>query len=102
MSGNSKRFNWLKLRPTTLPELFIFSWLWSIPVMFVAGVVVILIYTSQVPSGVRWSVFGTAIAIGSSALFIGGIAGFLFGIPRTVQGSTPSKGVTQNVIQNPM
>jgi len=93
--GNSKLFNWLNLGRTTRPELFIFSWLWSIPIMFVAGVVVVLIYSSQIPSGVRWSVFGTAIAIGSAAFFIGGMTGFLFGIPRTVQGSAPSQGLTQ-------
>jgi hypothetical protein len=59
------------------------------------GIGVILVYTSQVPSGVRWSVFGTALAIGSSAYFTGGIVGFLFGVPRTVQGTTLSKGITQ-------
>jgi hypothetical protein len=93
--GRSKLFNWLRLRPSSVPELFIFSWLWSIPVIFIAGVVVILIYTSQVPSGLRWSVFATAIAIGGAAFFAGGMAGFLFGIPRTVQGSAPSSGATQ-------
>jgi len=54
-----------------------------------------LIYTSQVPSGARWSAFGTAAVIGGSAYFTGGIVGFLFGIPRTVHGSARSERVTQ-------
>jgi hypothetical protein len=61
----------------------------------VLGVGAMLIYTSQVPSGARWSVFGTALAIGSSAYFTGGLVGFLFGVPRTVQGSALSKRITQ-------
>ena len=35
------------------------------------------------------------VVIGSSAFLIGGLVGFLFGIPRTVQSSTPSTGATQ-------
>jgi hypothetical protein len=89
---NPKRFNWLSLSPSTLPQLFIFSWLWSIPIIGVLLAGVNLIYASQVPSGVRWSVFGTASVIGSAAYFTGGIIGFLFGVPRTVQGSGPSTG----------
>jgi hypothetical protein len=92
---NPKRFNWLSLSPSTLPQLFIFSWLWSIPIIGVLLAGVNLIYASQVPSGVRWSVFGTASVIGSAAYFTGGIIGFLFGVPRTVQGSGPSKRGTQ-------
>lgn len=92
---NSKRFNWLSLRPSTLPQLLIFSWLWSIPFIGILGAGIILIYASQVPSGVRWSVLGTALVIGGSAYFTGGFVGFLFGVPRTVQGSARSKRDTQ-------
>ena len=49
----------------------------------------------ETPSGVRWSVFGTALIIASAAYFTGGIVGFLFGVPRTVQGSAPFKRGTQ-------
>src|SRR5215469_10926361 len=92
--SDSRRFNWLSQWASKLPQLYLFIWLWTIPVICALGVGVILIYTSQVPSGVRWSVFGTALAIGCSAYFTGGVVGFLFGIPRTVQGTTLSKRVT--------
>jgi hypothetical protein len=69
--------------------------LWFLPLTGALGVGVILVYTSQVPSGVRWSAFGTAVVIGGSAWFTGGIVGFLFGIPRTVQGSAPPERATQ-------
>jgi hypothetical protein len=93
--SNSKRFKWLSLWPSNLPQLYLFIWLWTIPMLCALGVGVILVYISQVPSGVRWNVFGTALAIGSSAYFTGGIVGFLFGVPRTVQGSALSKRITQ-------
>jgi hypothetical protein len=54
-----------------------------------------LIYVSQVPSGVRWTVCGTAFAIAGAAGVAGGIVGFLFGIPRTILGSAASTGETQ-------
>ena len=37
----------------------------------------------------------SGVVTGSSAFLIGGLVGFLFGIPRTVQSSTPSTGDTQ-------
>jgi hypothetical protein len=77
-----------------IPQLFSFSWLYAIPFICLLGVGGVLIYVSQVPSGVRWSTLGAALAIGSAAFFTGGLVGFLFGIPRAVQGSTPSTGVT--------
>ena len=79
---------------SSIPQLFSFSWLYAIPLICLSGVGGILIYISQVPGGARWSTFGTALAIGSAAFFVGGLVGFLFGIPRAVQGSTPSAGVT--------
>jgi hypothetical protein len=93
--GNSKRGNWLNLRHSKLRERFLFTWLWSFPLMAVLGNGVSLVYVSQVPSEVRWSAFGTAVLIGGSAYFTGGLVGFLFGIPRTVQGSAPSKRITR-------
>ena len=98
---NSERSSWLSRWPTELTQLFRFIWLWSIPIVCGLGIGVILIYTSQVPTGVRWTVFGTAVAISGSAYFTGGLVGFLFGVPRTVevpraaQGSAPPKTVTQ-------
>src|SRR5690348_17753613 len=67
--SNSKRFNWLSQWPSKLPQLYFFIWLWTIPMVCALGIGVTLIYTSQVPGGVRWSVFGTALAIGCSAYF---------------------------------
>jgi hypothetical protein len=56
------------------------------------GVVGVFIYAVQSTS---WRVFfttaSTGIVVGAAALFIGGLLGFLFGIPRTLQrsGATP-------------
>jgi hypothetical protein len=72
-----------------------FSWLWIVPCACVFGVLVILIYSIQLPSGVRWGAFCVGVVIGSAAFVIGGIVGFLFGIPRTLWSSTPSTGATQ-------
>ncbi len=47
------------------------------------GVLVTLVYISQVGGGRRRSVFGTAIAIAGAAAVAGGVVGFLFGIPLT-------------------
>lgn len=80
--------------PRIAPDLT-FSWLWIIPSICVFGVALILIYAIQLPSGVRWGAFVVGVVIGSSAFLIGGLVGFLFGIPRTVQSSTPSTGDTQ-------
>jgi hypothetical protein len=92
---NSKHFNLSSLLPSKVPQLYLFIWLWTIPILCALGAGGALVYTSQLPSGVRWSAFATAIAIGSSAYLTGGIVGFLFGVPRTVQGSARSKGFTQ-------
>ena len=80
--------------PRIVPDLA-FSWLWIIPCVCVFGVFIILIYAIQLPSGVRWGAFGVGVVIGSSAFLIGGLVGFLFGIPRTVQSSARSTGATQ-------
>lgn len=78
-----------------IAQVLTFSWLWIIPFVCIFGVLIILIYSIQLPSGVRWSVFCVGVVIGSAAFLIGGLVGFLFGIPRTVQSSIPSTGATQ-------
>jgi hypothetical protein len=77
-----------------IPQLTLYSWLYTLPFMGILGILSILVYVSQVRSGVRWSTFGAALAIAAAAGFTGGLVGFLFGIPRAVQGSAPSTGVT--------
>jgi hypothetical protein len=62
------------------------AWIMAIPVLGVVGVAVTYAYVSQLASATRWGVFGTALAIAGAAALTGGIVGFLFGIPHTVQG----------------
>lgn len=76
-----------------IPAAFRFAWLYSIPLIWIMGIFVILIYVSQLPSAVRWTAFATAVVIGASAELIGGLAGFLFGVPREVQ--NPAASTTQ-------
>jgi hypothetical protein len=59
------------------------GWVYSIPVLGFLGVLITLIYVSQVGGGKRWIVFGTALAIAFAAALVGGVVGFLFGIPLT-------------------
>jgi hypothetical protein len=66
--------------------------LWSIPGLGILGVICTAFYISGVQAGVRLSVFGTCLAIAGAAVISGGIIGFLFGIPRTLQGPDPSTG----------
>jgi hypothetical protein len=72
-----------------------FRWFWVVVVLCAIGVGSTLIYISQVPGGVRWSVFGTALALSAAAFLTGGILGFLFGIPHTARGSASSASETQ-------
>jgi hypothetical protein len=73
-----------------------YSWLWGIPAVAAVGICGTLIYITQVPSAVRWSVFATALAIASAAFFTCWVVGFLFGIPQPVQGSATSTGNLQH------
>jgi hypothetical protein len=69
------------------------AWAIILPVLGCAGVGVTYAYVSRLPNGTRWTVFGTAVAIAGAAALTGGVVGFLFGIPHTVQGSaTPAGG----------
>ena len=59
------------------------------------GFLVSLIYALSVPTGKHhflsadWGVFSTAIMLSLAFLFVGGILGFLFGIPRTSEAVIP-------------
>lgn len=70
-------------------------WIIYIPVLGILGIGIILVYVQQVPRGMEWRVFGTAMAIAGAASLAGGIAGFLFGIPRTIQGTAAPTDDTQ-------
>jgi hypothetical protein len=61
------------------------AWIMAIPVLGVVGVAITYAYVSQLAATARWGVFGTALAIAGAAALTGGIVGFLFGIPHTVQ-----------------
>jgi hypothetical protein len=91
----SKRTRGLSREPPSIVPALAFSWLWIIPCICFFGIVIILIYALQLPSGVRWGAFGVGVVIGSSAFLIGGLVGFLFGIPRTVTSPTRAAGATQ-------
>jgi hypothetical protein len=80
---------------SSLPTYFSYAWLWGIPLLSLVGFGTIVIYALQLPSGIRWSVFATALVIATAAFFAGGFIGFLFGVPHTVQGSAPSTGITK-------
>ncbi len=69
-------------------EFFAAGWTLAIPCVVIWWAIVTLIYAMQLPSGVRWTAFATAVVIATSAFLIGGLVGFLFGIPRTVHGAT--------------
>jgi hypothetical protein len=75
-------------------KFFETGWTVAIPALGSGWGIITLIYVLQLPGGVRWTVFATAVLIASSAFLIGGLVGFLFGVPRTVQGATPRTGAT--------
>jgi hypothetical protein len=59
------------------------GWTYFIPALGGLGVLITLVYASQLGGGKRWSVFGTAIVIAGAAAVVGGVVGFLFGLPLT-------------------
>jgi hypothetical protein len=71
------------------------QWIFYIPLLGVLGIAVTVIYVLQLPSGTRLTVFGTAMAIAGAAALAGGIVGFLFGIPHTIQGTAAPTDSTQ-------
>jgi hypothetical protein len=71
-------------------------WVIVIPVLCAIGVIISLIYITQVGSAVRWSAFGTALAVAAASTLAGGIVGFLFGIPLTNQKNGQNSGDSGN------
>jgi hypothetical protein len=63
------------------------GWKQLIALLAFLGIGGSLIYVLQVPSAVRWIVFGTILAIAGAAFLTGGVVGLLFGVPRTVRTS---------------
>ncbi len=71
------------------------GWTYFIPALGCLGVLITLVYVSQVEGGKRWSVFGVAIAIAGAAAVVGGVVGFLFGIPLTSKQRTAGANDSQ-------
>jgi hypothetical protein len=86
--GRKPRPGWM----STATQVFAFGWTLAIPLVAFLWTVVILIYALSLPSGVRWGVFATAVITGSCSFLVGGLAGLLFGIPRSALGSA---GITR-------
>jgi len=76
-------------------EFFTSGWMIAIPFVAILWAIAILIYALQLPSGVRWGAYAVANLIASASFLAGGLVGFLFGIPRAVQGSAPASGALQ-------
>jgi hypothetical protein len=68
---------------STTTQIFAYGWTFAIPLIAFLWTIVILIYSLSMPSGVRWSVFATAVITGSCSFRAGGLVGLLFGIPRS-------------------
>jgi hypothetical protein len=83
-----------------IPGLFTFSWLITIPLSGLLGIIVgIGFYVKDVSSTQRGSVIATALGIVSASALVGGFFGFLFGILGIVEGPIPATGI-RRFVQN--
>ena len=65
------------------------------------GIVAVMIYSIQSENLVRFvTTFGTGSVVAAAALVIGGLLGFLFGIPRTLQQPIPASA-TDGAVDDP-
>jgi hypothetical protein len=71
------------------------DWLWFIPLLSVLGVIVIVVYAIHAKAGKGWEIFGTAMEVAAAAAVVGGLVGFLFGIPKTVAPKDSANGGAQ-------
>jgi Sec-independent protein secretion pathway component TatC len=76
-------------------QFFAAGWMYAMPIVAILWIVADFVYAIQLPSGVKWAAFVTATLIGSCRFLIGGLIGFLFGIPRAVASSTPPTSDSQ-------
>lgn len=69
------------------------QWTWQrvIPGAWAAGIGALVIYAASLHS---WQALGFGLMVSGAAAIVGGLTGFLFGIPRTVTGSGPNDGTT--------
>jgi hypothetical protein len=58
----------------------VWVWVWLIPLVMAIGVLANAIYSATLHS---WSAFAYGTAVGGAAILIGGLIGFLFGVPRS-------------------
>jgi hypothetical protein len=82
-TGSAAGMNALQRWVGTTTQIFTLGWTYAIPLVAFLWTVVILIYALQLPGGVRWDAFATAVLTGSCSFLAGGLVGFLFGIPRS-------------------
>jgi hypothetical protein len=99
-AGSAIGWNPLRGWTWTTTQVFAYGWTYAIPLIAFLWTIVILIYSLALPSGVRWSVFATAVITGSCSFLAGGLVGLLFGIPRSAAlgaaGSTPTSRYQAN------
>ena len=99
-AGSAISWNPLRGWTWTTTQVFAYGWTYAIPLIAFLWTIVILIYSLSMPSGVRWSVFATAVITGSCAFLGGGLVGLLFGIPRSAAlgaaGSAPTSRYQAN------
>jgi len=77
-------------------------------VVWTFGLISMLLYSMSKANCCALSIFANSLLIAGGALFIGGLLGFLFGIPRTLQGepnvestgNTPKNGIAYKVNTN--
>ena len=63
--------------------------LWTFYVVVGLGLALVVLYALQFERPIAISVVATGVAAAGASAFVGGLLGFLFGIPRALQGDHP-------------
>lgn len=74
----------------------IWVWVWLTPIVMMTGFLALLIYAVASQS---WRIFGYGTAVSAAAMIIGGLVGFIFGVPRSASGDQPV-GTTERYQDN--